>query len=112
MNRCTMNTVNIVNIFIIGFSLFATCWANNNLQTKYKWNVIDFKYEKPEERQAAIDNHTFIPTNVIPVSLDVYENKLFLSTPRLKSGVPASLAYINLQGKSEQQQQTYKITLY
>ncbi|XP_055295578.1 protein yellow-like [Sitodiplosis mosellana] len=103
MNRCTMNTVNVVNIFIIGFSLFATCWANNNLQTKYKWNLIDFKYEKAEERQAAIENRTFIPANVIPVGLDVYteKNKLFLSLPRLKNGVPASLAYIDLQELSD-----------
>ena len=96
-----MNTVNVVNIFIVGFSLFATCWANSNLQTKYKWNLIDFKYEKPEDRQNYIANRKFIQTNVIPVSLDVYteKNKLFVSLPRLKNGVPASLAYIDLNGK-------------
>lgn len=96
-----MNTVKAVNIFIISLSLFATCWANNNLQTVYKWNVIDFKYDTAEERQAAIDNQTFIPTNVLPVGLDVHENRLFLSLPRLKRGVPASLATINLQGEND-----------
>lgn len=99
-----MNTVNVVNIFIIAFSLFATsCWANSNLQTKYKWKLIDFKYDTPEDRQSAIDNARFIPANVIPVGLDVYtdKNKLFVSLPRLKNGVPASLAYIDLQGKSD-----------
>lgn len=101
MNRCTMNRVNVVSIFIIGFSLFVTCWANSNLQTKYKWNLIDFKYEKAEDRQNDIGNRKFIPTNVIPVGLDVYaeKNKLFVSLPRLKNGVPASLAYIDLNGK-------------
>lgn len=96
-----MNSVNFVNIFIIGLSLFATCWANSNLQTKYKWNLIDFKYEKPEDRQNDIANGKFIQSNVIPVGLDVYteKNKLFVSLPRLKNGVPASLAYIDLNGK-------------
>lgn len=94
-----MNTVNIVNIFIVGFCL-SCCLANNFRAIQFKWNLIDFKYEKPEDRQAAIENRTFIPANVIPVSLDLYENKIFLSLPRLKSGVPATLAYINIQGKS------------
>lgn len=87
-------------VLIIGFSVVAACCANNNLQTKYHWKTIDFAYEQPAERQEAIERKTFIPENVIPVGLDVHENRLFLSLPRLKAGVPASLAYINMKGKN------------
>lgn len=96
-----MDSTRVVNIFIIGFTLFVTSCANNNLQIKYEWKAIDFKYETAAERQAAIDNQSFIPSNVIPVGLDVHENRLFLSLPRLKRGVPASLAYINMDGKNK-----------
>lgn len=102
MNKRTMDTVKVINIFIVGISLFATtCWANNDLKIKYKWNTIDFKYEPSEERNAAIDQKTFIPENVIPVSLDVYGNRLFVSMPRFRSGVPATLATIDLKGKNK-----------
>lgn len=95
-----MHSTKVRNIFIIGFSLFASSWANNNLQSKYEWKAIDFNYETTAARQEAIDNKVFIPANVIPVGLDVHENRLFLSLPRLKNGVPASLAYINMDGKN------------
>lgn len=85
---------------LIGILLFTTCRANNNLQIKYEWKLIDFNYETTEERQEAIQNGTFIPENVIPVGIDVHENRLFLSLPRLKAGVPASLATIDMNGKT------------
>lgn len=96
-----MDSGKVINIFIIGLSLFASCCANNNLQSKYEWKAIDFKYSNVSERLAAISSQTFIPANVIPTGLDVHENRLFLSLPRLKRGVPASLAYINMEGKNE-----------
>lgn len=96
----TMHSIKVINIFIIGFSLFASSWANSNLQSKYEWKEIDFNYESAAARQEAINNKVFIPANVIPVGLDVHGNRLFLSLPRLKNGVPASLAYINMDGKN------------
>lgn len=73
--------------------------ARCSLQVKYQWKQIDFAYPSADDRQNAIDNLTFIPENVIPVGLEVYEHRLFVTLPRWKNGVPASLAYINLNGK-------------
>lgn len=84
---------------MIGISLFATCWAN--LEIKYQWKTIDFNYESVEKRQEAIDAKAFIEGNVIPVGLDIYKDRLFLSLPRLKRGVPATLAYINMTAEAE-----------
>lgn len=101
LQKATMYSAKAINIAIIGISLFASCWANNNLQTKYEWKTIDFNYETTAARQEAIDSKAFIPSNVIPVGLDVHENRLFLSLPRLQPGVPASLAYIQMNGKNK-----------
>lgn len=95
-----MISMNFVSIYMIGISLFATCWANN-LDIKYQWKTIDFNYTSVEKRQEAIDKQTFIPNNVIPVGLEVYKDRLFLSLPRLKRGVPVSLAYINMTEEAE-----------
>ena len=73
--------------------------CENNLKVVYRWNEIDYAYPTPEERQLAIENQTFIPENVIPVGLEVHENRLFVTFPRWKVGVPASLAYVDLNGK-------------
>lgn len=73
--------------------------ANDNLRVAYQWKQIDFEYPNIDERQAAITNLTFISENVIPVGLEVYKNRLFVTLPRWKKGVPASLAYIDLNGK-------------
>lgn len=83
--------------FVISISLFAIhVTANQNLELKFQWKTIDFQFESLEKREAAIQSKTFIPENVIPVGLDIYKDRLFLSLPRLKEGVPATLAYINL----------------
>lgn len=78
--------------------LIGYCHANK-LQTIYQWQKIDFKYTNADQRQAAIDSKAFIPENVIPAAMEIYKDRLFLTLPRLKPGVPATLATIDLNGK-------------
>lgn len=73
--------------------------AADRLKVEYQWKQIDFKYPSVEERQAAITSMNFIQENVIPVGLEVHKNRLFITLPRWKKGVPASLAYIDLEGE-------------
>lgn len=91
-----MHSIRLWSIFAISFSLFAVHVAAKNLELKYQWKTIDFDFETAEKRQIAINDQVFIPENVIPVGLDIHKDRLFLSLPRLKRGVPATLAYINL----------------
>lgn len=78
-------------------SLLAVVTADH-LKVDYQWKQIDFEYPSEVERQTAIKSKNFIQENVIPVGLEVYKNRLFLTLPRWKLGVPASLAYIDLEG--------------
>lgn len=79
--------------------LLIGCSHANKLESVYQWQKIDFKYNTTDERQAAINSKAFIEENVIPVAMEVCDKRLFLTLPRLKPGVPASLAYIKLDGK-------------
>lgn len=64
----------------------------------YEWKQLDFQFLSPEARQQALDTRAFIPENNIPMGLEIYGDKLFITVPRWRSGVPASLTYVNLKG--------------
>lgn len=73
--------------------------AKDNLRVAYEWREMDFKYESPDQRWSAIESGAFKPANVIPFGLEVYRQRLFVTLPRWRNGVPASLAYLDLNGK-------------
>lgn len=72
--------------------------AQRGLHVAYEWKQMDFAYRTDSDRQAAIESGAFVPANVIPVGLERHSDRLFVTLPRWKSGVPASLAYIDLNG--------------
>lgn len=86
-------------LFLIFPILFTKVECNDNLRVAYEWKQIDFNYPSEEQRQQAIDSKEFIAANVIPLGLEVYRSRLFVTLPRWKGGVPASLAYLDLNGK-------------
>lgn len=73
--------------------------ANDNLRVAYQWKQVDFNYPNAAARANAIQSGAFVPENVIPVGLEVYKQRLFMTLPRWKTGVPASLVYIDMAGK-------------
>lgn len=60
---------------------------------------MDFNYPNAAARANAIASGAFIPENVIPVGLEVYKTRLFMTLPRWRTGVPASLVYIDMAGR-------------
>ncbi|KAL4712270.1 hypothetical protein ACJJTC_004032 [Scirpophaga incertulas] len=70
-------------------------------KTLYRWKQIDYEYPSPEERQAAISNGQFIQINVIPLGVERWKDRVFVSTPRWKKGVPATLSSLPTTVQSE-----------
>ncbi|KAH8412538.1 hypothetical protein KR009_002828 [Drosophila setifemur] len=77
--------------------------GNDNLRVAYEWREMDFKYDTDDLRWTAIERGAFKPANVIPFGLEVAGHRLFITTPRWRSGVPASLAYLDLNDTSSDQ---------
>lgn len=98
MIRTNVNLVMLILLLQLT-AIVCVAKANDNLRVAYQWKQIDFEYQNFDDRQAAISNGTFIQENVIPVGIEVYKNRLFITLPRIKNGVPASLAYIDLTGE-------------
>ncbi|XP_017869819.1 PREDICTED: protein yellow [Drosophila arizonae] len=73
---------------------------NSNLfQVVNEWKYIDFEYPTFVERQLAIKNGDFVIKNNLPLGIDVFNNRLFITTPRWKDGVPASLVTVTYPTK-------------
>lgn len=68
----------------------------NPFDVIYEWRQLDFEYPTFLDRQRAILNGDFIPINNVPLGIDRWRNRLFITMPRWKNGVPASLASLPL----------------
>jgi hypothetical protein len=90
-----MAVVNWIELYSI-IVLCVGIATGGDLNVIFEWKELDFAYPNSRTRQQAIDSQSFIPSNNVPVGLEVWKNKLFITVPRWKRGVPASLAYVNL----------------
>lgn len=80
-------------------SVYVLCAnAMDNLRVAYEWKQVDYEFPTQEARQEAIDSKEFIPENNLPLGLEVYGDRIFVTVPRWKSGVAASLTYFYLNG--------------
>lgn len=68
----------------------------NLLKDRFTWGQIDLEYPDQEAKHIALKTGTFIPVNNLPLGLEVWKNKLFLSLPQWKPGIPVTLAYVNV----------------
>lgn len=98
-NKSRLQVLVVVLVAVFMASCLVTgAQANDNLRVAYQWKQMDFNYPSAAARANAIATGAFVPENVIPVGLEVYKTRLFMTLPRWKSGVPASLVYIDMAG--------------
>lgn len=83
-------------LFIIHFTVIS---CMDQLHILYEWNQLDYQFPTPESREQAIVDKQFIPENNMPMGIEIYGDRLFVTVPRWRFGVPSSLNYINLKGK-------------
>lgn len=95
---CRNKSLQVLLLVVVGCLLPVVVQANDNLRVAYQWKQMDFNYPSAAARANAIASGAFIPENVIPVGLEVYKTRLFMTLPRWKTGVPASLVYIDMAG--------------
>lgn len=56
------------------------------LEERYSWNQLDFAFPSQIIKDQAIASGDYIPTNALPVGMERWGNKLFVSVPRWKDG--------------------------
>lgn len=73
--------------------------ANERLKELFAWKTVDFDFPDEATRAKAIENKEYIQENNLPLGLERWHDKLFVTIPRWKSGIVSTLNYINLTGK-------------
>ncbi|XP_022204541.2 protein yellow [Nilaparvata lugens] len=70
---------------------------NENFKEIFGWKEVHFAYPNDTVKKSAIDSKKFIQDHNLPLGLEVYNDKLFITLPRWKHGIPATLTYVNLK---------------
>ena len=65
----------------------------SKLEERFAWNVLDYAYPDQAAKEHALLTGEFIPGNGIPVGVEVWRDKLFVTVPRWRKGMiyPCSL---------------------
>ncbi|XP_058443020.1 protein yellow [Malaya genurostris] len=81
-------------VAVLGFGSWVS--ATTKLQERYNWRQLDFVFPNQQLKQQALASGDYVPTNGLPVGIERWQNKLFVSVPRWKDGIPATLNYIDM----------------
>ncbi|KAF7279209.1 hypothetical protein GWI33_007527 [Rhynchophorus ferrugineus] len=58
---------------------------------EYQWVYLNYTWTSAHHYRWALESRCYIPENNAPVGFEVYENAVFVSVPRFRPGVPATL---------------------
>lgn len=81
---------------LIVFITFVVFIAATKLEERYIWNEIDYEWPSQQVKNEQLQTGRYIPENNLPLGLEIWRNKLFVTVPRWKAGVASSLNYIDL----------------
>jgi hypothetical protein len=70
--------------------------GQTKLQERFSWRQMDWVFPSQQIRERAIASGDYIPTNGLPVGIERWQNKLFVSVPRWRNGIPSTLNYIDM----------------
>lgn len=66
-------------LLVISFVLIVHC---DKLQEKYVWEEVDFAWRSPKHKQDAINAGKYIESHNLPLGVEVWKNKMFITIPR------------------------------
>lgn len=75
----------VVTLAVI-FVIFRDVECVGKLQERFRWKELDFEFPNPQLKQRALNTGSYIPRNGLPVGIEHWGNKLFVSVPRWKDG--------------------------
>lgn len=67
-------------IFVIVMAI--ACATARKLEEKFSWKELDFAWPSEEVKQEAIRSGKYIENHNLPLGLDVWKDKLFITVPR------------------------------
>lgn len=81
--------------FILLLSLSAV--SCDPFKTVFSWKQVDYNFPNESMRNDYKTSGDYIQEHNVPLGLNVWGDKLFITVPRWKKGVPANLNYVSLK---------------
>ncbi|XP_058062875.1 protein yellow isoform X1 [Anopheles bellator] len=99
------------SLFVLA-TAFATIFFHSmvdgvKLKEKFKWREVEFEWPSEQAKQNDLDSGKYIVHNNLPLGLERWRDKLFVTVPRWKSGVAASLTYVNVSDEQSPKLRPY-----
>lgn len=69
-----------------GIQVWGMQFGRASLLEKFIWKKMDFAYPDERSRQLAIASGEYVPENSLPVGIEIWRNKLFVTIPRWRDG--------------------------
>lgn len=69
-------------LFCVIAALGIAAAAIEKLTEKFAWQELEFAWPSDDAREAAIREGSYIRSNNLPLALDVWRDKIFLTVPR------------------------------
>lgn len=80
----------LLNVWSVIFwcftAFFGLSHAVFKLEERYNWNQLDFVFPSRTLKDIALASGTYIPQNALPVGIEHWGNKLFVTVPRWRDG--------------------------
>lgn len=67
-------------IFVLAMGI--ACATASKLEEKFSWKELDFAWPSEEVKQEAIRSGKYIESHNLPLGLDIWHDKLFITVPR------------------------------
>nr|ATU82719.1 venom major-royal-jelly/yellow-like protein 1 [Pristhesancus plagipennis] len=74
--------------------------TGTGFQEVFGWSQVDFTFQSEATRQNAIRSGDYIPESNLPLGMEVYKGRVFITLPRWKKGIPVTLAWVSLAERS------------
>ncbi|XP_033223828.1 protein yellow-like isoform X2 [Belonocnema kinseyi] len=69
-------------------------YAGPAMELVYSWKLIDFDFENDEARDQALFDGSYVPENNLPLGLEAWRDRVFVTLPKWKNGIPATLTTV------------------
>lgn len=73
--------------------VFLALANGEEIKTIYSWNVIEYNFPNDNIRNTLISNGDYIEENNMPNGMQIWNDKVFITIPRWKNGVPSNLNF-------------------
>ncbi|CAK9831395.1 Protein yellow [Anthophora retusa] len=77
-------------LLLVAFLTVASC---HEFKTIHSWNYVKFNFPNETIQNALITSGDYVPENNMPLGVQVWEDKIFITVPRWKNGVASNLNY-------------------